>query len=90
MRYRARPIEEDVRQEVRELDEQIQAAQDKLAAVNQEQKMLEARKEYLAGLEKFSADTSRQELKSGVLNAETLNVLTQFLFAERDRIGKRD
>ena len=33
VRYRARPIEEDVRKEVRELDQQIQDVQDKFAAV---------------------------------------------------------
>ncbi len=90
VRYRARPIEEDVRKEVRELDEQMQAVQDKLASVNQEQELLVQRKEYLAQLEKFAAGTSRQELKSGVLNAETLKTLTQFLFAERDKMGKRE
>jgi hypothetical protein len=90
VRYRTRPIEEDVRQEVRELDEQIQVVQDKLAAVAQERTLLEQRKGYLTQLEQFSASKSDQELTHGVLNAQTLKDLTQFLFAERERIAKRE
>lgn len=90
VRYRARPIEEDVREEVRELDQQIQEVQDKLTAVAAERTLLNQRKSYLLELEKFSAGTSRLELKSGVLNAETLKDLTQFLFTERDTISKRE
>jgi hypothetical protein len=90
VRYRARPIEEDVRKEVRELDQQIQGVQDKLAAIAEERNLLNQRKNYLSQLETFSASTSRQELKSGVLNAETLKDLTQFLFTERDTISQRE
>ena len=90
VRYRARPIEEDVRKEVRDLDQQIQDVQDQLAAIAEERSLLNQRKAYLSQLEKFSAVTSQQELKSGVLNSETLKDLTQFLFAERDAISKRE
>lgn len=90
VRYRTRPIEEDVREEVRELDQKIQAVQDQLAAVAQERELLKQRKSYLTQLEKFTAGTSQQELKSGVLNAETLKDLTQFVFTERDAISKRE
>jgi Domain of unknown function (DUF4139)/N-terminal domain of unknown function (DUF4140) len=90
VRYRARPIEEDVRQEVRELDEQIQAVADKLAAVTQERALLNERKGYLTQLGQFSAATSEQELTHGVLNAQTLKDLTTFLFAERERVEKRE
>jgi hypothetical protein len=90
VRYRDRPIEEDVRQEVRDLDDQIQVVQDKLAAVAQERALLEQRKAYLTQLEIFTAGTSKQELTHGVLNAQTLKDLSQFLFAERERIAKRE
>jgi hypothetical protein len=88
--YRDRPIEEDVRQEVRDLDQQIQAVEDKLAAVNQERTLLEQRKGYLAQLEAFTAGASKQEITHGILNAQTLKDLSQFLFAERERIAKRE
>jgi hypothetical protein len=90
VRYRARPIEADVRQEVRELDEQIQSVSDKLAAIVEERSLLNERKSYLDKLEEFTAVTSNQELKSGVLNTETLKTLTEFMFAERDTIAKRE
>ncbi len=89
VRYRARPIEEDVRKEVRELDQQIQDVADKLAAIAEEHALLNQRSAYLAQLEKFSAATSQLELKSGVLNAETLKDLSQFLFTQRDAISQR-
>ena len=90
VRYRARPIEADVRKEVRELDEQIQGVADKIAAVVEERTLLNERKNYLDKLKEFTAVTSTQELKSGVLNAETLKTLTEFMFAERDEIAKRE
>ncbi|QEG32856.1 mucoidy inhibitor MuiA family protein [Bythopirellula goksoeyrii] len=90
VRYRTRPIEADVRQEVRELDEQIQAVDDKLAAVAQERGLLAQRSQYLTQLAQFAAVTSQQELKNGVLNADTLKELTQFQFSERDEIAKRE
>ena len=90
VRYRERPIEADVRQEVRDLDEKILAVQDQLASIAQERKLLDQRKEYLTRLEQFSADTSQHELKHGVLNAETLKDLSGFLFAERERMSSRE
>lgn len=90
VRFRARPVEEDVRKEVRELDEQIQTVEDQLAAIREERSVLNQRKTYLNQLEQFSAATSQQELKSGVLDAETLQTLTEFLFAQRDSISKRE
>lgn len=90
VRFRARPVEEDVRKEVRELDEQIQTVDDQLAAIREERNVLNSRKTYLTQLEQFSAVTSQLELKSGVLNADTLQTLTEFLFAQRDLISKRE
>lgn len=90
VRYRERPIEADVRREVRELDEQIQAVADQIAAVIEERALLNERKIYLDKLKEFTAGTSNQELKSGVLDAETLKTLTEFLFSERDHIGERE
>lgn len=88
VRYRARPIEADVRQEVRELDEQIQTVADQLAAIVDQRTVLNERKVYLDKLKEFTAVTSQTELKSGVLNAETLKELTEFMFAERAEISQ--
>jgi hypothetical protein len=88
--YRARPIEADVRQEVRELDEQIQSVADNLAAIVDERTLLNERKAYLEKLKEFTAVTAQTELKNGVLNAETLKDLTGFVFTERNEISKRE
>jgi hypothetical protein len=90
VRYHARPIEADVRQEVRELDEQIQSVADELAKIVDERTLLNERKTYLDKLKEFTAVTAQTELKNGVLNAETLKTLTEFIFTERDEISERE
>jgi hypothetical protein len=90
VRYRSRPIEADVRQEVRELDEKIQDVRDKIQAIVEERTVLNERKTYLEKLKEFTAGTSTNELKSGVLNAETLEKISEFMFSERDRISVRE
>ena len=90
VRYRARPIEADVREEVRELDQLIQEVSDKLSAIVEERTVLNERKAYLDKLKEFSAVTSQTELKNGVLNAETIKDLTEFVFSERDEISQRE
>lgn len=90
VRYRVRPVEQDVRTEVRELDQQTQDVQDRLNANNREMQLLGERKTYLAKMEGFVTGTANHELKSGVLNAETLKSLTEFVFTERADIASRE
>jgi hypothetical protein len=90
VRYRSRPIEADVRQEVRELDEKIQDVRDKIQAIVEERTVLNERKTYLEKLKEFTAGTSTNELKSGVLNAETLEKISKFMFEERAQISVRE
>src|SRR5262249_38048039 len=85
--YRVRPVEKDVRGEVQKLDDQIRDAQDKIAAGERHRKVLDEQKEYLTKLEQFAAPTSAAELSKGVLNAETLEKLTQYQFDQRSRIA---
>ncbi len=87
VRYRVRPMELDVRQEVRELDAQIQEVNDELAANVRQQQLLSERQQYLSKLEQFTTVTANHELKSGVLNAETLKELTSFNFEQRSTIA---
>jgi hypothetical protein len=90
VRYRSRPIEADVRQEVREFDEQIQDVRDRIQAIVEERTVLNERKSYLDKLKEFTAGTSTNELKSGVLNAETLEKISKFMFEERAQISVRE
>lgn len=89
VRFRVRPMEVDVREEVRELDEQIQAVNDRLAANTRQQQVQGERQQYLTKLEQFTTVSANQELKSGVLNAETLKELTNFNFEQRDSIAEQ-
>ncbi|HVT89260.1 MAG TPA: mucoidy inhibitor MuiA family protein [Tepidisphaeraceae bacterium] len=84
--YRVRPVENDVREEVQKLQQQIQAMADKIAASQRHLQVLQAQGEYLSKLEQFTAGTSTAELTKGVLNAETLQKMTQFQFEQRSRI----
>ncbi len=83
VRYRVRPVQEDVREEVRQLDQQIRELQDKLTANQRHTELATQQKAYLDKLEQFVAPTANVELTRGVLNAETLQKLTDFLYEHR-------
>ena len=88
VRYRVRPVPDDVRAEVRKLDEQIRDVQDRLAANQRHQELAAEQAAYLAKLEQFVAPTANVELTKGVLNAETLKALSEFLFAQRTALAE--
>jgi uncharacterized protein (TIGR02231 family) len=90
VRYRTRPITHDVRDEVRELDRAIQDQQDRLRVNQRQGQLLNERKEYLTRLEQFTASTANVELARGVLDAETLTTLTDYLFQQRARIAEAE
>ncbi|MEM6798023.1 MAG: mucoidy inhibitor MuiA family protein [Planctomycetota bacterium] len=88
VRFRVRPVAEDTREEVRELDKQIQEISDQQAAVKAEAGLLASQTKYLQKLEDFTTRTAGQELTSGVLNATTLKDLTKTIFDGRADIAK--
>ncbi len=88
--YRERPVSEDVREEVRELDVKIRDFEDQLRANQAQQKVVEKQRAYLDKLEQFSATTSHAELSSGVLNAQTLKDLTEYVFSQRSELVERE
>jgi hypothetical protein len=83
VRYRTRPVQEDVRQEVRELDEQLREVADQIEAHQRRLTVLGEHRAYLATLENFVAPTADVELTRGVLNAGTLEQLSNFLLDQR-------
>jgi hypothetical protein len=85
--YRIRPVEQDVREEVRKLDEQILAVRDQIQTTNEKSQVLANQITFLSKLEQFTAPTASVELTKGVLNAETLKALTSYLFEQRERIA---
>jgi hypothetical protein len=88
VRYRVRPVPDDVRAEVRKIDEQIRDVQDRLAANQRHKELAAEQAAYLAKLEQFVAPTANVELTKGVLNAETLKALSEFLFAQRTALAE--
>lgn len=90
VRYRVRAVEEDVREEVRQLDAEIQATHDAIAASARQIQVLAEQTAYLAKLDAFVAPTAQTELTHGVLNSDTLTALSQFLFTERKRIAQEE
>jgi len=90
VRYRVRPVSQDVREEVRKLDAQIRELQDKLQAAERATQLISEHKAYLKKLEQFVAPTANVELSKGVLDAETLVALTKFLFEQRQALTQEE
>ena len=90
VRYRTRPVQEDVREEVRTIEEKIEEVQRQIQRTQNLQQVLQQKRAYLDNLEKFSADTTDRDLKQGVLDAEQLVNLTEFLFEQREQLALRE
>ncbi len=87
-RYRERAVEEDIRDEVRELDRRINTLELKIKHLESRLGVLSQRSAYLDSLEKFVSSGAREELTKGVLNAETLMELSGYLFEQRQQIAE--
>lgn len=90
VRYRVRPVLQDVNDEVRKLDERIRDLEDRFAAAARRAELLAEHKAYLAKLEGFVAPAATAELTKGVLNAETLKALTEHLLSQRRQAAEED
>ncbi len=89
VRYRVIPVQNDVRDDVRKLDEEIDSVNDQLNAITQEMELRHKNDVYLDRLEQFTASTATTELTHGVLDAETLTQLSEFIFSSRESLSKR-
>lgn len=90
VRYRERPVDQDIREGVRELDGKIRLLQDEVEANTKQRELLTEQREYLAKLEQFTAPTASLELTHGVLNADTLKALSEFLLDGRRQLVDRE
>lgn len=90
VRYRVRPVAQDTREEVRELDRQIEQVRDEANANTKRTQLLQSRTAYLNKLEGFTTTTADRELQNGVLNAGTLKDLTSLVFDERAQIAEQE
>lgn len=90
VQFRTRAVGESPREEVRALQEQIQSIQDKLELNRKSLKIAARQAGYLDSLEGFVAPTATTEISQGVLDAEALEQLTRFSFAQREAIAARE
>jgi len=85
VRFRTRVVGEAPRDQVRRLDEQIEAVEKTIRENQERRKVLASRTLYLDKLENFVAPTAKTELTKGVLDAGTLKTLTLFMFDQRTK-----
>ena len=85
--FSVRPVQTDVREDVKTFDVKIRDLQDKITANQRKSQVLQSQKDYLAKLETFTATTATVELTKGVLNAPTLMDLTKYQFEQRQKIS---
>jgi hypothetical protein len=90
VRYRTRAVGEQPREEVRKLDREILDVQQQIQLTAKKQALMAKRAEYLGKLEGFVAPTAHSDLAKGVLDAEALERLTTFSFAEREKIAEQE
>ena len=86
VRFRTRAVGEEPREEVRKLEEQIEAAQAEVGRNKKMQKLVADKLSYLDKLEGFTVPTSKVEMAKGVLNVDTVKQITLFAFAEREKL----
>lgn len=89
VQFRTRPVAQDVREDVRKIDAELQSLGDRHADINASVQRLSDRRVYLEKMENFVAPTAQAELSKGVLNAETLTKLAEFSFKQREELGKQ-
>jgi uncharacterized protein (TIGR02231 family) len=87
VRYRTRAVGQEPREEVRKLDEQIEAVNDKILQNQKTQELMAKRAEYLDKLEGFVAPTAKIDASKGVLNSESLQKISEFSFTQRSKIA---
>jgi uncharacterized protein (TIGR02231 family) len=90
VRFRTRAVGEQPREEVRQLDRDILDVQRQIELTAKRQALLAKRTEYLGKLEGFVAPTAQSDLTNGVLDAEALERLTTFAFAQHDKIAQEE
>lgn len=90
IRYRVRPVAEDVREEVRALDRQLQETQAKIEMNGKLKLVIEQDRQFLSKLENFTAPAATTEMSKGVLQPATIEAVTRFLASERHRLAEEE
>ncbi|MEK7269845.1 MAG: DUF4139 domain-containing protein [Planctomycetota bacterium] len=83
VRFRSRAVGEEPREEVRKIDQELEAIEEKSERNQRMQALVSERLAYLGKLENFVAPTVSVEMAKGVLNADALKAVTLFNFDQR-------
>lgn len=86
VRYRQRLEAKAAEKEVQQLDEELQRIQQKLNINQAQLKLIQEQQDYLKNLRGFVTKTATTDLKKGALDANTLQKLTQFQFAQSHQL----
>ena len=86
VQYRNRAIGTSPREEVQKLNDEMTALQDAIELNRKNLELLNKQGQYLDKLESFVAPTANVELTKGVLNAESLEKITNFSFDQRKKV----
>jgi hypothetical protein len=86
VRFRTRAVGEQPRDEVRKLEREILETKQQIDLTTKQQALLGKRNEYLGKMEGFVVPTAHMDLARGVLDAEALEKLTTFSFAEHEKV----
>jgi hypothetical protein len=90
VRYRLRPVAQDVREEVRKLDEQITAVKDEIDANTRHREVASRRQNYISNLEKFTTETVNVEINKGVLDAAALKEMSEYVFENWENLAETE
>jgi hypothetical protein len=90
VRFRTRAVGEEPREEVRKLDQEMLEVQQQIDLTAKRQALLGKRTEYLGKLAGFVAPTAHGDLAKGVLDAEALERVTTFSFAQHETIAEEE
>jgi hypothetical protein len=83
VRFRARAVGEEPREEMRKLEQEQEALQAKIERNQKTAELVAQRIVYLDKMDNFVAPTATAEMSKGVLNAETLQKMATFTFEQR-------
>jgi len=89
VRYRQRVIGKAARGDVQDLLNQLNAVDALIRANTADLTLWQQQSTFLTSLEKFASDVSLEERKAGILNADELQKLTEFLFSTRKDLAAR-
>lgn len=88
VRYRARAVQEEPREEVRKLDQAIDDTQKALRKNRNAQALIQQKEMYLSNLERFTAEQAKQDIAKGTLNPEAVKTVTDYIFQNRTTLSE--